>query len=419
MPRSLWLVGCLVVVLAVGQIASAQTTLRVMAESGPGHREGDMLIRYMEEFMALHPDIKVELVVGGRDQLLVAYAGGVAPDVVIGRGPQAAEIGGENGILLALDDFIDGPNGFSRDAFVADLWSFSTVDGKVYQLAVDSNERGLFVNRDAAVMAGIDTTQKIADWNDLLDWARRLTRRTGDQVEAWGFDANHQLGGDRWHWVWLNDGEIFTPDGTRSLLDHPNTIEAFRFAYDLIHSYGVSPVPGSVSGTSRRNFLDGRYNMIMTPSTFASELETAGTINFLTFAGPPGVGKVGGRFSGATGSAFAILNTTRYPEAAWEFVRFMVYERGVPFAHERGGIPYLVEGLRAEKYLKQPWAAFAESILTFNPRNNYHVKVEESRWNSVFMTAWSQVLRGEVAPESALLTAAETLNAMLAEVNAQ
>lgn len=387
--------------------------LRIWSENGKGHVSGDILLRYIDEFNATHPHIRVELEIGGQPQLIVAYAAGVAPDLMMQRGPAAGEIGGPSGILLPLDEFIDGPNGIPRDAFVPDLWSFSTVEGKVYQLAADSNERGLFVNRHAAETSGLDTSQPMEDWDDLLDWARRLTRRSAEQVTAWGFDANHQLGGDRWHWVWLNDGEIFTPDGTQSLLDHPNTIEAFQFAADLIHTYGVSPVPGSVGGTSRRNFLNETYNMIMTPSTFAQELEDGGQIDFLTFAGPAGVGKTGGRFSGATGSALAIVDTTQYPEEAWEFVRFLMYERGLEYATDRGGIPYLMEGLREGKYTQQPWKAFAESILNFNPRNNYNVALQESVWNSHFNNAWSAVLRGEQAPETALLGAAEALNAAL------
>lgn len=400
--------------VALTSVAMAEPIeIRIWSETGKGHVTGDILLRYIDEFNATHPDIRVVLEIGGQQQLIVAYAAGVAPDLIMQRGPAAGEIGGSGGILLPLDQFIDGPNGLPRDAFVPDLWSFSTVDGKVYQLAADSNERGLFVNRHAAEVSGIDTSQAIGDWEDLLEWARRLTRRNGDQVTAWGYDANHQLGGDRWHWVWLNDGEIFTPDGTQSLLDNPNTIEALQFAADLIHTYGVSPVPGSVGGTSRRNFLNETYNMIMTPSTFAQELEDGGQIEFLTFAGPAGVGKTGGRFSGATGSALAILDTTEHPEEAWEFVRYLMYERGLEYAADRGGIPYLMEGLQEGKYTQQPWKAFAESIINFNPRNNYNVALQESVWNGHFNTAWTSVLRGEQAPETALIAAAEMINAGL------
>ena len=86
---------------------------------------------------------------------LVVFAGGVAPDLVQGIGPWATALG-PRGILLPLIKVIDGPDGVPREAFVDDLWSFSVVDGNTYQLAVDSNERALFVSVDAAEMAGID-----------------------------------------------------------------------------------------------------------------------------------------------------------------------------------------------------------------------------------------------------------------------
>lgn len=404
-------------VLCIGTMALADpVTITIWSGNGPGHVEGDILLKYIEEFNATHPHIRVEHGVGNRQQLIVAYAGGAAPDLFLEKGPMAGEIGGPDGILLPLDEFIDGPNGIDRDAYIPDMWSFSMVQGKTYQIAADSNERGLFVNRHAAEQVGLDTSATIEDWNDLLEWARRLTRRQGDEVLTWGFDANHQLGGDRWHWIWLNDGEMFSPDGTEVLLDHKNTIEALQFAADLIHTYGVSPVPGSVGSTSRRNFMNGTYAMIMTPSTFAEELTNKGEMEFLTFAGPHGVGKTGGRFSGASGSALAIIDTTAHPEEAWEFLRFLMYEKGLDYAEDRGGIPYLYEGLRVPKYQSQPFAAFAESMLRFNPRNNYSVKVEEGVWNSHFTAAWSSVLRGEAAPETALIQAADAIRAALAEI---
>lgn len=287
---------------AVSLAQPIEVTIWTRGSWAPGTVDGNIFTRYVEEFNRTHPDILIIHEIGDREAFMVAYASGLAPDILVDVGPLAGELGGKDGVLLALDPFIDGANGVPRDAYVADLWSFSTVHGKVYQLAADTNERGLFVNRNAAEESGIDTSQSISDWSDLLDWARRLTRRVADEVQTWGYDANLQYGGDRWNWIWLNDGAIFDEARTQSMLNHPNTIEAAQFAADMVHVYGVAPRPGSVAGTSRDNFLRGDYNMIMWVSTFASEPERRGDMKFITVAGPPGTGKHGGRFSGATNS---------------------------------------------------------------------------------------------------------------------
>lgn len=407
-------------ILVTGSAVRAKPVeIRVWSEWAAGTLNGDIFLKYVNEFNQLHQSIKVVAETGGTQDLLVAYAGGAAPDMIVGRGPMAFELGGPDGILLPLDPFIDGPKGFSRDAFVRDLWSFTTVQGKVYMLAADSNERALFVNQDAAERAGLDIAQGAKDWNVLLTWAKRLTYRVGDEVKSWGFNANHQFGGDRWHWIWLNDGEIFAANKQQSALTNPNTVEAVQFAADLIHKYGVSPVPGSVTGSNRANFRQGKYNMIIDTCLFVAELERDKPFNYLTFPGPPGVGKTGGRFSGASGSTLAIVRSTQYPNEAWEFVRFLMYERGAQFAEDRAGIPYLAEALKTRKFTMQPWLAFARSIMSYLPKNAYGVPVYENVWNSLFQTAWTSVMKGEASAKTALAQAADAINAAIAQEQAK
>jgi multiple sugar transport system substrate-binding protein len=405
----------LLVLLLTGTAAAEVVELRVWAWL-PGSVNGDIFAKYIAEFEASHPNIRVTVERGSNEsQLLVAYAGGAAPDLTQGVGPWATSLG-PKGILMPLDDFIDGPNGFPRKDFIDDLWSFSIVNGKTYQLASDSNERALFVSAEIAGKSGVDVSQPMRDWNDLLAWARKMTKRTGDNVEYWGYDVNQENGGGRWNWVWLNEGEIFSKDGTQALLDNPNTVEALQFASDMINSWGVAPPPGS--GASKTQFRNGKFSMITTASTFVNELELAG-IEFYTIPGPPGPGKGGYRFSGATSSMMGIVSSTKHPEEAWTFLRWLMYEKGVDFANDRKGIPYLLKGLRSEQYMKQPWNAFATSIMTFQPRNGYVTGLSESDWTSHFQSAWDAVMKNQAAPLTALRQAQEVINVRLAEIHAQ
>ena len=192
-----------------------------------------------------------------------------------------------------------------------------------------------------------------------------MTVRAGNEVSRWGFDMHQENGGNRWHWVWLNEGELFTPEKQRAWFDHPNTVEALQWAYDMVNTYQVSPAPGAVQGGHRGNFISGVYAMMITSSSFVPELKQQG-IRFVTHPGPPGPGKNGYRFSGATSSTLSIVSSTQHPKEAWTFLRWLVYEKGLEFAEERGGIPYLIEGLQSGKY-RAPWEAFATSILTISP----------------------------------------------------
>lgn len=381
----------------------------------PGSPVGDSFARYIEDFHSTHSDIRISVEKGSKEQeLVVAFAAGVAPDLVQGLGPWATALG-PRGMLLPLDAYIDGPNGFRRDEFVDDLWSFSEVRGKTYQLAADGNERALFVATEVADGCGIDTSGPLRDWNDLLGWARKMTLRTSDGVERWGFDMYQENGGNRWHWIWLNEGEILAQDRSRAMLDHPNTIEALEFASDMVNVFGVSPRPGALKGSSQGNFTNGLYGMMISQGIFITKLQQAGK-DFVTIPGPPGPGKRGYRFSGATSSTMSIVSSTKHADEAWQFIRFLMYENGVQFADDRGGIPYLKKGLRSARFMKQPWQALAESILTFGSRNNYAAGVSESDWLPQFQAAWNSALGGEAGAEWVLKQAQESINARLAEL---
>ncbi|HHT28607.1 MAG TPA: extracellular solute-binding protein [Firmicutes bacterium] len=416
MRRGFWsALFCLVILIGCLSASAAQVELTIWAWPA-GTTNGDILARYiaMYEEQNPHVTIKVEKQGNQEKQLLVAFAADAAPDIVQGVGTWANTLG-PMGVLLPLDSFIDGPNGFPRDDFIDDLWSFCSVDGVTYQLAADSNERALFVDADAAESTGIALSQPIRDWNDLLQWARKLTYRVGDKVERWGFDMHQENTGSRWHWIWLNEGEIFSKDKTQSVLDHPNTIEAIKFAADMVNSYHVSPRPGEVTGGSKQNFMNGKYGMMITASSFVKTLQERNA-NFITVPGPPGPGKGGYRFSGASNSVMGVLSSSKHPEEAWAFLRWLMYEQGVEFARELGGIPYLKNALRDPKYTRQPYNAFAVSITTYQPRNNYMAGVSTSDWMPQFDAAWAAALRQEQAPEVAIQQAMDVINARMAEL---
>lgn len=407
-----------------GLAGAAQVELRLWGW-GPGSPTGNALAQIIEEFHATHPNIRVTIEQAqNEEKFLIAYATGVAPDLTFGVGQTAEILGGEHGALLPLNKYLDGPNGIPRSEFVDDLWSFSIVDGHVYQLAIESNERALYVNRQHAEQAGLYSGQTfpVKNWDDLLTWARRLTVRQADQVVQWGFYVNGQNGGDRWHWVWLNDGKLITMEKEQAAdgswverpvaqLTHPNTIAALQYASDLIHEYGVSPLP---AGSPRTQFLNGRYSMLIDTSVFVGNLTTSNFEHYLTMPSPVGVGKEGGRFSGASASCLAISRSTKHPEEAWEFMRFLVYEKAEPFTIARGGIPYLKRLLSDRRFQSHPWRAFAVQIMTYRPERVLYM-IPANVWQSSFQSAWDKAIKREQAPQVALQSANEVISASLAE----
>jgi len=398
-------------------LSAAEIT--VWTNWGPATPHGQILASIVEEFNREHPDVNVTLdVMSGNfeEKVVLAYTSGVAPDIIIGGVARyALEFGGDDGMFLALDRFIDGPHGFSRDEFVSDMWVNSIVDGKTYQLALDGNERALFINADLALAAGLDVSQPVPvqDWDELLSWARKLTRRNGDETVQWGFNANQQNNGDRLHWMWLNGGAVWTDDYSESVINHPRNVEAMRFAAQMIQEYEVAPAPGAYSGSAVANFQNGRFAMFIGASTNIESTQRAG-IQLVTVPGPPGWGENPGRFAGATASTIQIMSTTRYPEAAWQLVRRIAYERAPEITDVRG-IPYMIESLKVDKFQSQPWQAFATSIMTYEGRNQLVKGFDGDAFWGVVESTWLSVMRGEIDAQVALDQAAGPIGAMRAE----
>lgn len=399
-------------------VASAEPVQVRLAGWTPGTPDGNLLAEYVNEFNALHPDIQIVLeAYQGEEPMLVGYAAGTAPDIVIVQGPAPLSYGGEGGIFLALDHYIDGERGFDRGIFVPDMWSFTTVDGKAYGIALDTNERALFVHSHLAQSAGLDIQgDTIRDWDDLLEVAKRLTVRRGDQTVQWGFWTNFEnTGGTMWHWIYLNDGQLFSEDGLTSTVDHPNTIEAIEYLADMIHEHGVAPPHG---GQGRNAFLNNELGMLITHAGFIGILDDA-NIDFVTIPGPPGVGKQGGRFSGATTSVFSIIDTTQVPDQAWEFVRWMATQKALDLANRRTQLPLTLEGLRDPRFQSQPWNAFAVSVMTYSPEYYYHARVSARHWWSgagLLNPTIQAILRREQAAEPALKQVAARVTATMQEI---
>ncbi|HHT25768.1 MAG TPA: extracellular solute-binding protein [Firmicutes bacterium] len=384
-----------------------------------GSESGKLLAQLVDEYNSMQDRVRIALeVYGGEQPLLVSYVGGAAPDIAITSGASPMVYGGQDGMFLALDTYIDAEDGFDRSLFIDDMWSFTVVDGKAYGIAVDTNERALFINKKHAENAGLPLQNTVKNWDDLLAWAKKMTIRHGEDTQQWGFFTQYARGGDFWHTIYLNDGEIFSADGKTFIGDHPNTIEAVQFLADMVLEHKVAPPTG---GDSRNDFIAGKGSMLIWHSGLMQFIATNPMLEYVTVSGPPGNNKHGGRFSGASTSTFCILDSTQYPQEAFDFVKWISLNHGNTIAQTRNLVPLLREGLRARQFQTQPWDAFAHSILTYNPRTYVHARIASSEWWSGtdnFAGAVAAIITGQKPAASTLQEVAVRINAKLRQANA-
>lgn len=194
-------------------------------------------------FNEMNPDIRVvyePATAAWQERVSVQMLAGTAPDVIAGF-DHWFRAWLDQGQALALNDYL--PEGYLDD-FVPSHVQLFNIDGKQYALPYYTGISALFYNEDMFDQAGLLYPDETWTWDDLLEAARKLTRRDGaGVVTTYGTDV--QVAWDRVIlWIWENGGEVIEPGtfvGERVYFDTPEVVEAVQFLQDLIHTYEVAP----------------------------------------------------------------------------------------------------------------------------------------------------------------------------------
>jgi len=167
------------------------------------------------------------------------------------------------GVLQPLDDLISRDK-FDLNNIVPSALEQWTYDGKVYGVTADMGSFHAYINLDLFAKAGITPPKPTDDWtwDQVLEYAKKLTIKTGDQITQYGFSAADT----GWCWdLWpnMNGAVAFDSKMKTCMLDDPKVIEAYQFYQDLIYKEGVALKPGSVKTSGADLFLAGQLAMFI------------------------------------------------------------------------------------------------------------------------------------------------------------
>lgn len=321
----------------------AQTDIRFMFWGASG-AEADLWFNIVDRFNELHPHIRVEPVhtpSGYEEKLVTMMAGGVMPDVVlIEEEPYIT--------FVQAEAFLDLTERFEKEfdprAYNQVALRFLNVNGRYYALPWDLGIGVLFHNTTLLAEAGLALPPLDFTWSTFLENAQKLTRdRNGDgSIDQWGTTVAQTFRGFSIYAVWGFGGDLVDdPVNPREItITRPNAVRGLQAVTDLIHRYGVAPRPG----TPQPRFANGNQGM-----------QREGTWAFLTyrqqirdfewdvtfFPRADDVAQSGGYLGPDN---IAISRSTQAPDAAWEFVKFVIGPEGQEMIG-RGGrsVPALTE----------------------------------------------------------------------------
>ncbi|ADQ03720.1 extracellular solute-binding protein family 1 [Caldicellulosiruptor owensensis OL] len=305
----------------IGEVYEGQKVIKLWV--GGGRDQAQIIRDLINDSFTPQTGIKVNvsLVQAG---LIEAILAGKGPDVVltVSRG-QPVNLAARGALvdLSKFKDFDEVKKRFAPTALVP-----YTYNGGVYGLPVTQDFYMLFYRKDILKELNIDVPQTWDDMYRVIAKLQRYNLQVGlpyqriDALEA--IDAG--LGARNLFPTLLLQfgGSFYDKTKTRTLLDRPEAVAAFKTWTDFYTKYNLPLIYDFYN-----RFRTGEMPIGIAPYTTYNLLATAAPEirNEWAMAPIPGVKKANGeidRSTGASGTACIILKKSKNKEACWEFLKW-------------------------------------------------------------------------------------------------
>jgi sn-glycerol 3-phosphate transport system substrate-binding protein len=342
--------------------------------------------------------------------------------LLAGKGPDIAQVNIEHiqifskdGSLQDLTDLISNDPTLSAEDFVESFWQTIIRDGKPYALPFNISALMLFYNKDHFEAAGLDPNKPPKNWEELEEYARKLTiRKSSDSRPSqygllWGVDTMFYQFEPL---VWQNGGEIFNEDMTECIINSAEGIEALE-TWRRWFAEGLSPADLTID-EGIQSFTMGRISMgPMTSGGIRYALEN---IPWDLGVAPLPEGKQKATTLG--GGSLSIMSglSEEKVKAAWTFIKWMVSEKNTLFWYEGTGYMPVLKSAMDSLEIQLIWQRFPqlkapiESVVFARPRP-VHTNIIEIR--NILYNAVEQVRKGVSEPKPAFDEAVIKVNELL------
>lgn len=280
-----------------------------------------------------HPDVEVEGQFFPEDywtKLQTQVAGGTPPDVGIADYGRLLTYA-KSGILLSIDDYLEVDN-FSLEkmmpAAVAQYrWQEGEFDsggegGKMYGLPSDAQCQIIAYNKNMFDAAGVAQPTDDWTWDDLVAAGQAITK--ADQ-NIWGMQMISPWILTKGNFLFSSDGANHTADYKQSRLDAPESMEAFKWNWDLVYTHKIAPAPGAQAQTNP--FMSGQVAMVVDGVWWVSDFATITDFEWdiALFPKHPRTGK---RTTSLESDGWWIFQNTQNPDLGWSLLKYLADENG-------------------------------------------------------------------------------------------
>lgn len=280
---------------------------------------------YIKKFQDQNPNIKVNAVLsGGYPDTLTKIqttikGGGTPPDVAVLLSTDLYSLV-DSDAILPLDDYVKAAGGdtFTSDFYPAFLAN-SSYQGHTWSLPFQRSIPVLYYNKDLFKAAGLDPNKPPTNYQELVDYAKKLTKPDGSQ---WGIEISSD-GIPYWlfqSFVIGNGTNVVSTAANKVTFNSPQVVQALQDFADLGKNK-VMPSDILLWANMPNDFVNGKAAMIWHSSgSLTNILKQAKFDVGVSYT----VGEKG--FGAATGGGNIYMLKgipAANQAAAWKFIQFM------------------------------------------------------------------------------------------------
>lgn len=307
--------------------------------------------RVISEYEEAHPNVTIELteIPWGDEietKLSTAFVGNTAPDVIsfsIASVAARASLGH----YLSLDEFIENWDG--KDDLIDKVVEAGIYNGEVYGLGFIPDPRIFVWRKDFFEEAGLDPEAPPKSWEELAEFAEKLTVKEKNNVIRGGFQIRTQVNASgavqTWQTFALQNGaQIIDAENNKATFASPEGIEAAEFLTEMVQN-GVTIPVGDTDP-----FNEGKAAMAYVNPTAVLELIT----NNPELEGQIGFDLPIERKEEATFAGLRLLfmgSQTKHKEESWEFMKYVLSKEETWKRYKELGAPVVLKSLQ-DQYIK-------------------------------------------------------------------
>lgn len=235
--------------------------------------------------------------------------------------------------------------------------STAKIKGQYYALALNTNTKILYYNKDAFAKANISAPKTI---DEFVSAAKKLSGKNAAGQQVWGYDEPALAGWNILPIIWSCGGDITNSDYTKAsgYINSEKTVKAFKILADL---YSNKAMTGFNSGDipMTDGFGTGRYMMLLEGPWKVTDMKSNyPDFKYETLDMPTGDG---GSHSVLGGEDIGMFNTA-HKEGSWKFMKFMTSEFAQTEMAKCGLIPVNKKALETDTVKKADFAPYLSAI---------------------------------------------------------